>query len=328
MDLYKILEIKPTASEIEIKKAYLRLVKQYHPDKNNSPNATDHFQKIQSAYEILINSTTRQEYQKMNPTAQFSFVEILEKIIKENININELKKFGINLDKKDFDYIQQNFEIFIRELNVGELLSFFTKGIIPKKDLSNIINCSESDVEIYEETCAEYYYHLPIYYQKINKLDIKLDLTIKIGDIANNKRKIKIKRNLEDDIITSTFVINLSKPYIIFIGGGDMDNGDYGNLIVKLNLPNNLLWDENIILIEQSMTLYELIYGLDIKLDIGENKNINIQNWVPSRDGYFIDISNYDIITQFKTNKTLGIKLFLDYENTNEKEQLLKEYFS
>jgi hypothetical protein len=328
MDLYKILEIKPTASEIEIKKAYLRLVKQYHPDKNNSPNATDHFQKIQSAYEILINSTTRQEYQKMNPTAQFSFVEILEKIIKENININELKKFGINLDKKDFDYIQQNFEIFIRELNVGELLSFFTKGIIPKKDLSNIINCSESDVEIYEETCAEYYYHLPIYYQKINKLDIKLDLTIKIGDIANNKRKIKIKRNLEDEVITSTFVINLSKPYIIFIGGGDMDNGDYGNLIVKLNLPNNLLWDENIILIEQSMTLYELIYGLDIKLDIGENKNINIQNWVPSRDGYFIDISNYDIITQFKTNKTLGIKLFLDYENTNEKEQLLKEYFS
>ena len=89
MDLYKILEIKPTASEIEIKKAYLRLVKQYHPDKNNSPNATDHFQKIQSAYEILINSTTRQEYQKMNPTEQFSFVEILEKIIKENININE-----------------------------------------------------------------------------------------------------------------------------------------------------------------------------------------------------------------------------------------------
>jgi len=328
MDLYKILEIKPTASEIEIKKAYLRLVKQYHPDKNNSPNATDHFQKIQSAYEILINSTTRQEYQKMNPTAQFSFVEILEKIIKQNININELKKFGINLDKKDFDYIQQNFEIFIRELNVGELLSFFTKGIIPKKDLSNIINCSESDVEIYEETCAEYYYHLPIYYQKINKLDIKLDLTIKIGDIANNKRKIKIKRNLEDEVITSTFVINLSKPYIIFIGGGDMDNGDYGNLIVKLNLPNNLLWDENIILIEQSMTLYELIYGLDIKLDIGENKNINIQNWVPSRDGYFIDISNYDIITQFKTDKTLGIKLFLDYENTNEKEQLLKEYFS
>jgi curved DNA-binding protein CbpA len=338
MDLYEILEIKPTASEIEIKKTYLRLVKQYHPDRNKLPNAAEHFQKIQSAYEILINPTTRQEYQKMNPSAKFSFVEILEKIIKENINIDELKKFGINLEKTDFDYIQTNFENFIRALNVGELLSFFTKGIVPKKDINNIINCSESDVEIYEETSAEYYYHLPIYYQKINKLDIKLDLTIKIGDITNNnKRKIRIKRNLEDEEITSTFVINLSKPYIIFIGAGDMDNGDYGNLIVKLNLPNNLLWDENIILIEQSMTLYELIYGLDIKLDIGENKHIDIQNWVPSRDGYLIDISNYNTNTNspekqnqlfIKVPLSLGIKLFLDYENTSEKEQLLKQYFS
>jgi hypothetical protein len=333
MDLYEILEIKPNASEIEIKKTYLRLVKQYHPDKNKSPNAVEHFHKIQSAYEILINPITRQEYQKMNSTTKFSFVEILEKIIKENINIDELKKVGINIKKTDFDYIQKNFENFIRALNVGELLSFFTKGIVPKKDIIMGLNCSESDIEIYEENCAEYYYNLPIYYQKINKLDIKIDLTIKIGDIANNnKRKIKIKRNLEDETIISTFVINLSKPYIIFIGAGDMDNGDYGNLIVKLNLPNNLLWTENIILIEQSMTLYELIYGLDIKLDIGENKNIDIKHWVPSRDGYLIDISNNNTIIQFRSENTnplsLGIKLFLDYENTDEKEQLLKQYFS
>ena len=80
------------------------------------------------------------------------------------------------------------------------------------------------------------------------------------------------------------------------------------------------------------MTLYELIYGIDIKLDIGENKNIDIQNWVPSRDGYLIDISNNNIITQFRSENTnplsLGIKLFLDYDNTDEKEQLLKQYFS
>ena len=30
MDLYEILEIKSTASEVEIKKAYLRLIKLYH----------------------------------------------------------------------------------------------------------------------------------------------------------------------------------------------------------------------------------------------------------------------------------------------------------
>lgn len=105
-----------------------------------------------------------------------------------------------------------------------------------------------------------------------------------------------------------------------------MDNGDYGNLIIKLNLPNNLFWDENLILIEQSISLYELVYGLDIHLDLGENKIINIENWVPSRDGYLIDINTENNVQIIKYN--LGIKLFLDYENSADKENILKQYFS
>ena len=134
---------------------------------------------------------------------------------------------------------------------------------------------------------------------------------------------------MEDEQITSTFVFNLFKPYIVFVVAGDMDNGDYGNLIIKLKLPNNLVWDENLILIEQSMSLYEMIYGLDIHLDLGENKVIDIQNWVPSRDGYLIDISNgmaNNVNTNIKLAEyNLGIKLFLDYEDSPEKANILKE---
>ena len=93
MDLYKILEIKPTATENEIKKSYYRLVKIYHPDKNKDINANEKFQKIQSAYEILSNDKTRHEYQKMNQGDKLSFVEILEKIINDKLNVEELKKF-------------------------------------------------------------------------------------------------------------------------------------------------------------------------------------------------------------------------------------------
>ncbi len=331
MELYGILEIKPNASEVEIKKSYLKLVKKYHPDRNKTPGAAEHFQQIQTAYEILIDPKSRQEYQKMNQTERTGFVEILEKIIRENIDLPELKKYGINLERTDFDYLQKNFANFFRALNVGEILAFFSKGIVPRKDFANVINCSESDMDMYDSTCAEYFYHLPMCFQKVNKLDIKLDLSIKLGDIANHtKRKIKIKRNMEDEEITSTFVFNLSKPYIVFVGAGDMDNGDYGNLIIKLNLPNNLVWTENLILIEQSMSLYELIYGLDIHLDLGENKVISIQNWVPSRDGYLIDISNgQNVNTNVKLpDHNLGIKLYLDYEDSEEKANLLKQYFS
>ncbi len=331
MELYGILEIKPNASEVEIKKSYLKLVKKYHPDRNKTPGAAEHFQQIQTAYEILIDPKSRQEYQKMNQTERSGFVEILEKIIRENIDLPELKKYGINLERTDFDYLQKNFANFFRALNVGEILAFFSKGVVPRKDFANVINCSESDMDQYDSTCAEYFYHLPMCFQKVNKLDIKLDLSIKLGDIANHtKRKIKIKRNMEDEEITSTFIFNLSKPYIVFVGAGDMDNGDYGNLIIKLNLPNNLVWTENLILIEQSMSLYELIYGLDIHLDLGENKVISIQNWVPSRDGYLIDISNgQNVNTNIKLpDHNLGIKLYLDYEDSEEKANLLKQYFS
>jgi hypothetical protein len=322
MDLYNILEIEPTSTETEIKKAYHRLAKIYHPDKNKEPNANEKFQKIQSAYEILSNDKTRLEYQKMNYKDKLSFVEILEKIINDRFNMTELKKYGINLEKTDLEYIQKNIINFFNKLNVNELLDLFKKGVVPRKEFNNIINCSESDVDIYDENMAEYFFSLPFSFQKINKNDIKIDLNIKIVDIVNNnKRKIKIKRKVDDTESTSTFIFNLSKPYVVFVGGGDMNNGNYGNLLIKLNLPNNLFWDQNIILIEKTMSLYNMIYGLDINIDLGDDKEFNIQKWVPSRDGYIVEIPNNNI-------HNLAIKLVLDYESTDEKEKILKEHFS
>ena len=328
MDLYAILEIKPNASELEIKKAYHKLLKQYHPDKNNTHDANNKYQKIQLAYEVLTNDKSRQEYHTMDVQTKTNFVEILEKIIKENFNIDELKKYGINLSDYDFKYLEKNFMNFFRAINVGELLELFKKGIVTKKEF---ISCSESDLEIYDETFAEYYFSLPISVQKINPNDIKIELNISLGDIAsNNKRKIKIKRNINDNIETSTFIFKLSSPYIVFIDAGDHTNGISGNLIIKLNLPPNFYWTKDLILIEQPISLYEMVYGLDIYLDLGENKIINVVGWVPSRDGFLIEISNnYNIKFNFKLeDKSLAIKLFIDYENSAEKEQILKQFFS
>lgn len=321
MDLYQILEIKSTASEIEIKKAYHKLVKKYHPDKCKESNATEKFQKIQSAYDILINPKTRQEYMRMTQPSQTEFVNILDKIIAETLDINELKHYGINLEKIDFEYIAKNCINFFKAINAGELLNFFKQGIVPKKNLDNIINCSESELEVYDETCAEYYYNLPISLQKNDPLDIKLDINIQLTDIINkNKKKIKIKRKVGDMFETSTFILTLSHPYIIYYGAGDNNNINTGNLIIRLLLPKNLLWLEDIILVEQSISLYELIYGLNICLDLGEEK-IRFQDWVPSRDGFMIDIVN-------KFNINLAIKLCLNYEDNVEKEQILKQFFS
>ena len=45
-DLYRVLGVERDADPDRIKKAYKRLVRQYHPDVNQSPGAADRFQEI------------------------------------------------------------------------------------------------------------------------------------------------------------------------------------------------------------------------------------------------------------------------------------------
>lgn len=62
---YEILGLNQDASEQEIKKAFRRLAKEWHPDVNKSPDAHDRFIEISEAYELLINCETRQKYDRI-----------------------------------------------------------------------------------------------------------------------------------------------------------------------------------------------------------------------------------------------------------------------
>jgi len=63
--LYETLEITDNASESEIKKAYRKLARQYHPDVNKDPKAEDKFKEINSAYEILNDKQKKAQYDQM-----------------------------------------------------------------------------------------------------------------------------------------------------------------------------------------------------------------------------------------------------------------------
>ena len=61
-DLYAILGIEKNASEDEIKKAYRKLAKKYHPDVNKTKEAEEKFKQINDAYSILSDPKKRQNY--------------------------------------------------------------------------------------------------------------------------------------------------------------------------------------------------------------------------------------------------------------------------
>ncbi|HHV38906.1 MAG TPA: J domain-containing protein [Tepidimicrobium sp.] len=71
-DYYKILEINPNSTKDEIRKAYRRLAKQWHPDMNKSENAHDKFIEITEAYEILIDDHNRAHYDAMRNNTYYS----------------------------------------------------------------------------------------------------------------------------------------------------------------------------------------------------------------------------------------------------------------
>ncbi|ASM36659.1 DnaJ C-terminal domain-containing protein [Campylobacter sputorum] len=60
--LYETLGVDKSASSEEIKKAYRRLARKYHPDINKDPKAEDKFKEINAAYEILSDESKRKQY--------------------------------------------------------------------------------------------------------------------------------------------------------------------------------------------------------------------------------------------------------------------------
>jgi curved DNA-binding protein len=60
--LYETLEVSQNASESEIKKAYRKLARKYHPDVNKDKDAEEKFKEINAAYEVLSDKEKKAQY--------------------------------------------------------------------------------------------------------------------------------------------------------------------------------------------------------------------------------------------------------------------------
>src|SRR6187455_384059 len=63
-DYYKVLGVDKKASADDIKKAYRKLARKYHPDTNHDPGAEERFKAISEAYDVLGDPEKRKKYDR------------------------------------------------------------------------------------------------------------------------------------------------------------------------------------------------------------------------------------------------------------------------
>ena len=68
-DYYEVLGVDKNASDEDIKRAFRKLAKQYHPDVNKDPGAADKFKEIGEAYAVLSDANKRRQYDQFGHAA-------------------------------------------------------------------------------------------------------------------------------------------------------------------------------------------------------------------------------------------------------------------
>ena len=64
-DYYEVLGVPRDASEEDIRRAYRKLARQYHPDVNKETGAEDRFKEVSEAYEVLRDKEKRERYDRL-----------------------------------------------------------------------------------------------------------------------------------------------------------------------------------------------------------------------------------------------------------------------
>src|ERR671912_1560337 len=105
VDYYKILGVDKSASEDDIKKAYRKLARKYHPDLNpNDKEAHKKFQQINEANEVLSDPEKRKKYDQYGKDWQHAdlFEQQRQSGRRSSTNYGEEQGFAGSFDPDDF----------------------------------------------------------------------------------------------------------------------------------------------------------------------------------------------------------------------------------
>lgn len=157
IDPYKVLEIEKGASEQEIKNAYKKLAKKYHPDYNpDDLVALEKCKEINEAFEIL-EKIKRREEQKNKEEIKKKYILLIRGMYYLE---PDLKKYFIDRIKNSIDLfeIKNNFNsAFLKNAKNQAIIEISLLSFLKKDEISNLIrrllesNNVEYILNIYKE---------------------------------------------------------------------------------------------------------------------------------------------------------------------------------
>jgi DnaJ-class molecular chaperone len=254
-NLYDILNVNKTSSSKDIKSAYKRLIRKYHPDKNNNPNSKYKFMEIQSAYEVLGNKQKRQEYDRMPNTDKMELYDLLNLFLQKVCpKYNELIGTLIN------NYYKDKTE-FINDINTFNITNIFNK-IYTKHIFNN------NDIPIYNK----------LLHSKPYNLNIEGTIYTTLKDKYLNKY-CKINVTKETTSITEEYIIPLNRSKVILKGKGERINNKYGDIIIKIICEDHSNYkqiNDTDLIVKKTISLYEYIYGGSLTFKHLDDTIINI----------------------------------------------------
>jgi len=252
MDLQEALHIfeienVSNLSQESLKKRYHKLALQNHPDKNgNTPTSTQHFQRIQSAYEVL--------------KREISFIN----------NYNELGEEDVHLNT-GYTAILHLFIDGVLKGKYNEFLSNIVKDIVS--------GCKEISLKLFEDMNKEQsfaVYNFLVKYKALLRLtDNTLD---KVREILLNKFKdmqiYVLNPSINDLFQNNVYKLEIdSKLYFVPLWHSEMYFDS--DIIVKCNpdLPENIEIDEdnNLVITERIPITFSLLNEKTRTIKVGNN---------------------------------------------------------
>jgi len=241
IDYYKTLDVTKSATEAEIKKAYRKLARKYHPDLNpNDKEAEKKFKEINEANEVLSNAENRKKYDKYGKDWQHA---------------DEFEKAGYDPNQ------QRSRQQSSADFSGGDFSGF--GGDFSGSDFSDFFNSMYGSAGRSSRSQAKYRG------QDFNaelQLDLASAYTTHKQNLAVNGKNIRI-----------TIPAGVENGQVIKIpghGGPGANGGPNGDLYITFNIENNSDFkrEGNNLYADVDLDLYTAILGGEVNVNTFDGK--------------------------------------------------------